>query len=182
MAVAAEGQVIAAICPRPWPVPARGAPAAARVPAAALPQPGAPGAPGVEARSAARRHPGAAGRPDHGRDAICGPAVRRHLRGLRRRAGVGAVAAGERPASGSDGAAPASAGAVAALAVAGGGALVVGLDFEGPDRLAGELLDGRDIFAVDRGGDGDRRAGQSGAAGAADAVDIVLGVGAARRN
>ena len=66
---------------------------------------------------------------------------------------------------------------LAALAVAGRGALVVGLDFEGPDRLAGQLLDRRDIFAVDRRGDGDRRAGQSGAAGPADAVDVVLGVG-----
>ena len=38
---------------------------------------------------------------------------------------------------------------VAALAVAGNSPLVVGLDFEDADRLAGQLLDRGDVFPVD---------------------------------
>ena len=56
------------------------------------------------------------------------------------------------------------------------------LDGDARDRVAGQLLDRLHREPVVRRGDGEGAALQPGAAGAADAMDVVLGVDAARRN
>src|SRR5690606_25586320 len=50
------------------------------------------------------------------------------------------------------------------------------LDLEARDLAADQLLDGGDVFAVGGGGERERAARHAGAAGAADAVDVILGV------
>src|SRR5579872_638874 len=52
-----------------------------------------------------------------------------------------------------------------------------GLHRQRLDRLARQLFDLGDIFAVERRRDGDRRTAAAGAAGTADAVDVVLRMG-----